>query len=49
MFFVGDSSVLTSSQWLRIVEYCYTSVSSQIDSPAVEYVSDTTEFINIMS
>ena len=27
--------------------YCYTSISSQIDSPAIGYVKDTAEYIDI--
>ena len=29
--------------------YCHTSVSSQIDSPAIGYVKDTAEYIDIIN
>ena len=46
-FFVGDSyrSVSSSSSsW-----YCYTLVYSHIDSPAIGYVKDTAEYIDIIN
>ena len=44
MFFCRRWLSSSSSYW-----YCYTSVSSQIDSPVIGYVKDTAEYIDIIN
>ena len=43
-FFCRQRLLSSTGYW-----YCYTSVSSQIDSPAIGYVKDTAEYIDIIN